>query len=179
MLGKSNEQKQEDARDKQFKRSVAQQGLQGPQQEDSDAAEVLQYLSNIDDLPDDLAQDPVLGQLVSKLTSTANLTSEQVKSNEWVVEYVMLLYLCKYPKKKGLHGSWRGVAHSDPGQDMEPLDPEKRMMIESFVNQSKIALTRSEDAKVMEEGTRNISESVVHDETQSSSKGGIWGKIRG
>lgn len=179
MLGKSAEQKQEEARDKQYKRSLAQQGLQGGGQEDSDAAEVLQYLSNIDDLPINPEEDQVLGQLVSKLTSTANLTSEQVKSNEWVAEYIMLLYLCKFPKKKGLHGSWRGVAHNDPSEELEPLDPEKRMMIESFVNQSKIALTRSEDAKVMEEGTRNISESVVHDDTQSSSKGGIWGKLRG
>lgn len=175
MLGKSQEQKVEEARDKQFKRSVAQQGLGQPKKKE--AAEVLQQLSNIDDLPINPQEDEVLGQLVSKLASTANLTSEQVQSNEWISEYIMLLYLCKFPKRRGLHGAWRGLAHSDPTEELEPLNSEKRMMIESFVNQSKIALTRSEDAKVIEEGTRNINESVVHDETGSSSKGGLRGKL--
>lgn len=178
MFGKSQEAKVKEQEDRQYKRQIAQQGL-NQRQDENDAAEVLQYLSDINDLPDDLAADDVLGQLISKLTSTANLTSEQVKSNEWVVEYIMLLYLCKFPKRKGLHGAWRGVAHSDPTAAREPLDPEKRMMVESFVNQSKIALTRSEGAKVMEEGTRNISESVVHDDTKQEKSGGIWGRIKG
>lgn len=180
--GKSQEQKVKEQQDKDFQRRVHQGNIQqhGAAEEDGNAAEILRILSNIDDLPIEPTEDAVLGQLISQLTSTANLTPEQVRSNEWVREYILILYLCKQPRKKGMHGAWRGWAHGDPDEALEPLGPQTRMMLESFVATSKLALTRSEDAKVMEESTRTISESVVHDDTaESGGKGGIWGRIKG
>lgn len=153
------------------------QNLSGGQQRQGEAAQVLQALSDIDDLPIQPQDDPVMGQLVSKLTSTANLTEEEVRSNEWVREYILILYLCKFPTNDGCHSEWRGWAHGDESEERPPLDPDKRMMLETLVSTSKLALSRSEDAKVIEEGTRDVSESVLTEDSGDSSSGGILGKV--
>lgn len=152
------------------------QNLRAGEQDDT-AAEVLRYLSEIDDLPIDRG-DPVMGQLISKLSSTANLSAEQITSNEWVREYLLLLYLAQYPRKDGVHGAWRAWSHDDREADLEPLSPEKRMQVETFVTTSKLALTRSEDFKAVEESTRNVSESVVHNEDEAEKSGGILGRLK-
>jgi hypothetical protein len=148
-------------------------------QQKGEAAEILATLSSIDDLPTNPEQDPVMGQLISKLTSTANLTPEEVRSNEWVREYLLILYLSKFPSFEGMHGSWRGWSHDNDAKEIEPMDAEKRMEWESFVTSSKLALSRSRDAKVIEEGTRNVNESIVNEEgNDSGGGGGILGRIR-
>lgn len=179
VIGKSDEEKVKEQEDRQYRRRLHQGNLQQPTEMDdgSNAAEILRMLSDIDDLPIDATEDPIMGQLVSKLTSTANLTSAQVESNEWVREYIMLLYLCKHPRKQGLHGSWRGWAHGDRDEAIKPLGPSKRMEIETFVSTSKLGLTRSEDFKAVEESTRTISESVVHDDSKDN-QGGLIGRWR-
>ncbi len=146
--------------------------------EGGEAAEILHTLSNIDDLPINPKDDPVMGQLVSKLTSTANLSKEEVRSNKWVREYLLVLYLCQFPTDEGMSDSWRGWAHGDREAAREALDPEKRMMLEAFVTNSKLALSRSEDFKAVEESTRNVSESVVRDGSGNEGSGGILGKLR-
>ena len=152
------------------------QNLSG-QQDDGEAAEILRYLADIDDLP--IAKhDPVMGQLISKLVSTANLTAEQVKSNEWIVEYLLVLYLSKHPPKYGMHGVERAIAHDDPDEDVDYLTAEERMSLESFIQVDKLAFTRSEDFKAVEESTRNVNESVVRDEQNEGGSGGILGKLR-
>ena len=145
----------------------------------SESAQILSALSEIDDLPIQPEDDAVMGQLVSKLTSTANLTEAEVRSNEWVREYILILYLSQYPTPDGCHGSWRAWAHDDPDADLEPMDPSRRMQLETLVTTSKLALSRSEDAKVIEEGTRDVSESIVSDQESDDSGGGIIGKIMG
>lgn len=147
-------------------------------QDSGETVEILRSLSEIDDLPIDPQSDPIMGQLVSKLTSTANLTSEQVRSNEWIREYLLVLYLCKFPPEEGMTGAWRGWAHGSADAERQSLDPEKRTMIEAFVSSSKLALSRSEDFTAVEESVRNVSESVVHDEGDGGSSGGILGRIR-
>lgn len=146
-------------------------------QQSDKAAEVLRYISEIDDLPIE-ADDPVMGQLVSKLTSTANLTAEQVRSNEWVREYLLILYLARRPRKEGVHSGWRAWSHDDHTEDIEPLDPEERLQIETSVSMTKLALTRSEDMEGVKESTRNRSESYVHEDGDGGGKGGILGKIK-
>lgn len=172
------EQKQE--RQKERQHQIHSQNLQSAQmdEEEGSAAEIIKILSEIDDLPINPKEDPVMGQLISTLTSTANLSPEQVRSNEWVREYILVLYLCKYPKENGLNGSWRGLAHGDPSEAREPMSPDTRMMIETLVSTSKLALTRSEDAKVIEEGARTINESVVNDHGEDKSSGGLLGRLR-
>lgn len=168
----------QDAKEMQNRQERAQyhsQNLAGPD-EDGDAAEILRYLADLDDLPID-RKDPVMGQLISKLTSTANLSADQVKSNEWVLEYILLLYLSKHPPKYGMHGAERSLVHDDPDADIPYLSAEDRMSLEAFIQMDKLALTRSEDFKAVEETTRNVQESVVHDEKGSNESGGILGMI--
>ena len=152
-------------------------GSPTPEDKSSNTAEILRYLSEIDDLPIG-TDDPVMGQLVSKLTSTSNLTPEQVRSNEWVREYLLILYLCKHPRKDGMHSSDRAWAHDDVDAYREPLDAEDRMEIEAFVTSSKLALTRSDGMAVTKEATRTVNESIVNRGEQSSgSSGGLLGKV--
>jgi len=171
-----SKQSPQEAREQQRRDQYHSMNLQG-QQREGEAAQVLHALSDIDDLPMDPQDDEVMGQLISKLTSTANLSEEQVRSNEWVREYILILYISQFPTQDGLHSEWRGFAHNDESKELDPLDPEKRLMLENLVTTSKLALSRSEEAKVIEEGTRNVSESVLSEEKGSSSSGGILGKI--
>jgi len=168
---------QENEYDKQRRHAYHQSAL-SQQDEGGEAAEILHTLSNIDDLPIEPKDDPVMGQLVSKLTSTANLSKEDVRSNKWIREYLLVLYLCQFPTDEGMSGSWRGWSHGDRDAAREALDPQKRMMLEAFVSNSKLALSRSEDFKAVEESTRNVSESVVRDGSGNESSGGILGKLR-
>lgn len=163
---------------KQRRQPYHQQNLQG-QDTKGETAEILTTLSKNEDLPIEPQDDEVMGQLISELTSTANLTPEQVRSNEWVREYILILYLSKFPTPEGCHTSWRGWSHGDSSEAREPMQPEERMKWETLVSTSKLALSRSEGAKVIEEGTRNVSESIVNEENDESSSGGILGKLRG
>lgn len=142
-----------------------------------EAAEILSALSHVEDLPIDPQNDSVMGQLVSRLTSTANLSAEQVRSNEWVREYLMVLYLCRFPREDGLHDTWRGIAHGDVDEERDPLDPQKRLEIEAFVSMSKLALSRSEDFTAPREAVRNVNESIVNEEGGNSDGDGLLGRI--
>ena len=170
----------EDHYHKQRRHSYHAANLQQPTEHKGETAEILRALSDIDDLPIEPKDDPVMGQLVSKLTSTANLSEEEVRSNEWVREYILILYLCKFPTHEGMHTSWRGWAHGDSSQARDPLDPDKRMMLEAFVSSSKLGLSRSQDAKAIEESVRNVNESIVNEgDNNDGGGGGILGRIRG
>lgn len=163
--------------DKQRRHNYHNSNLQGQQEQQGETAEILRALSEIDDLPIQPQDDPVMGQLVSKLTSTANLSEEEVRSNEWVREYILILYLCKFPDHEGMHSSWRGWAHGDADAARDPLDPEKRMELETLVSTSKLALSRSEGFTGPKEAVRNVSESIVNEETPEGSSGGILGRV--
>lgn len=172
----------EQAKQQEYERRLHEQQLQTPAREDeqSASAEILRYIADIDDLPIG-KDDPVMGQLISRLTSTANLTPEQVKSNQWVFEYLLVLYLCKYPTPEGCHSSDRAWAHDDVDAYREPMKPERRMEIETHITMSGMALTRSEDMAATKEATRTVNESIVNDEGGSSggSSGGIRGRLPG
>jgi hypothetical protein len=165
------------AHDQRRRDRFAEASLHGEGRTNQEAAAILTALSEIDDLPIQPEDDPVMGQLVSKLTSTANLSADEVRSNEWVREYILILYLCQFPTKDGCHGSWRGWAHGDADAAKAPMDPSTRMELETLVTTSKLALSRSEDAKVIEEGTRDVKETHVNDGSDGAGGGGILGKI--
>lgn len=152
--------------------------INSPDEQEGQTAEILSSLSKIDDLPIKPEEDAVMGQLVSRLVSTTNLTSEQVRSNEWIREYLLILYLSKFPTKDGVHGSKRAFAHDDPDAARPALSPEKRTELEAFISTSNLALNRSEDAKVIEESVRNVNESIVNEDSDGSSGGGLLGRWR-
>lgn len=140
------------------------------QREDDNQGEILRQLSEIDDLPID-RDDPIMGQLISKLTSTTKLTQEQIQSNEWIRQYLVVLYICKHPPEDGVHRGTAVWAKDDVSAWVEPMDPERRMELEAFVATSNLALNRSEDGFAVTESTRNISESIVNDDGDSGGKG--------
>jgi len=60
-------------------------------------AEILRELSEVNDLPIDPENDDIMGQVVSKLASTANLTPEEVRSYSWYPEIILVLYMSMKP----------------------------------------------------------------------------------
>jgi len=164
--------------DKQRRQQYHQGNLSmGQDKQPGEAAEILSALSKVDDLPIDAESDPILGQLVSKLTSTANLSAEQVRSHEWWREMILVLYLCEFPRQDGAFGPWRALGHNDLNAMREPLDPKKRLKIETHVGMTKLALSRSEAFKAVEEATRNVNESIVNEQNSGQSGNGIMGKL--
>ena len=164
-------------RERQRKHSLHQGNLQGQGKQKGEAAQILHALSDDSDLPIQPEDDPVIGQWVSKVTSTANLSEEQTRSIEWEREIQMTLRLCQYPTEDGVHGSWRGWVHGDEDKALEPIDQKTRATWESEISSSKLALSRSKDAKVIEEGSRDVSESIVSDPDSDDGRGGLLGKL--
>jgi len=167
------ESKQEYAR-KQRRQGYHQQNLQGGKQERGESAELLRALSEIDDLPISPNDDETIGQFASRIVSTANLSQEEVRSNEWAKEYILIMYLAGRPTPTGLHSEWRGWTYGDVDAEREPLAPKLRAQLESYMISSNLALSRSEDAKVIEESGRTINESILNDGEESNSGGNGW-----
>jgi hypothetical protein len=165
----------EDHYQKQRRHDYHNQNLAGG--DEGEAAEILRALSEIDDLPIQPEDDPVMGQLISTLSSTANLSVEAVRSNEWVREYILILWLSKKPKETGCHTDWRGWVHGSDEAAVEPLSAAKRLEVETLVTSSKLALSRSEDFRGPKEAMRTVSESIVSDQEESDSSGGILGRL--
>lgn len=153
--------------------------LQGQEDRQGETAEILRALSEVQDLPINPQDDPIMGQLISTLTSTANLSEEQVRSNEWFREIIWLLYSSLRPTPEGMHGAWRGYAKGDASEALAPLSPQERVQGEAAVGMSKLALSRSEDAKVVEEATRTVKQSIVSDDEGGGSSGGVLSRLTG
>jgi len=159
-------------RDQYHQQNLTQEKRQG------DVAEILHYLAELSvPLSKD---DKVLEEVVTALTSTANLSAEQVRSNEWHQEIIGLLYLAFKPTEEGMHGGVREWAHDSTDANVTPLTRRERIQVETDLMNGKLALTRSEDFRAVEEATRNVSESIVHDEpgNNSGDSSGILGRLR-
>jgi len=171
------ESKQEYAR-KQRRQGYHQANLQGGSQQQGESAELLRALSEIRDLPIGPDDDEVIGQFASEIVSTSNLETKEIRSHEWMKEVIILLHLSKKPTEDGLNGPWRGWVYGDIDKEIEPMGPEQRAKEESFLASSNIAMSRSEDAKVIEESGRTINESILNDGEESNSGGnGGWSRL--
>lgn len=167
----------ERARQEQYRQQMHGQNLGRPEKDDEKAGEVLEQLSKIDDLPAEVAEDEIVGQFFSRLVSTSNLSEADLRSNEWVREYLCILWLCRHPSKEGTHGTDRAWVHDDIDAYAEPVTADKRMRVETAMLSARNAASRSEDAKVIEESTRTVNQSIVSDERSGSGSGGILGKL--
>lgn len=165
------------ARQEQYRQQMHGQNIGKPEQDDEKAGEVLEQLSKIDDLPEEVQEDEIVGQFFSRLVSTSNLSQADLRSNEWVREYLCILWLCRHPPKDGMYGTDRAWVHDDINEYVEPVTAEKRMKVEASMLSARNAATRSEDAKVIEESTRTVNQSIVSDERSNSGSGGILGKL--
>lgn len=179
MFGKSEKEKQREMQRKENERqrraSMQQTALNAAQNDDG-GAEVLRQLSEINDLPN--FEGRTLDQFVSRVVSTSNLSREDIESDEWVREYIILLYKSQFPPEDGLTGHSRAYALDDKSAKRDPLDGEQRAEIEAFKHVSGQAVTRSEDMEAAKEATRTIAESIARDESPEESGGsGLLGKI--
>ena len=179
MFGKSEQEKAREQQRKQHeqqrKDSMRQTALNAAQSDDK-GAEVLRQLSEIDDLPS--FRGDTLDQFVSRIVSTSNLSAEDIKSDEWVREYIMLLYKSQFPPEEGLSGHARAYALDDKKEKRDPLDGEIKTEMETFKHVSGQALTRSEDMEATKEATRTIAESIARDETpDEEGSSGLLGKM--
>lgn len=175
-MSKSQAEQRREEMERQQRHSYHANNLGGGQDDDG-AAEILRYIADLDDIPIDEGDELMQG-LASKLLSTANLTSEQVTSNEWVLEYLLILYLAERPRKEGVHGAWRAWSHDDPSANVDPLPPDERRQIEQNITLVKLALTRSEGMEALKETTRNVKESYVRNEDDGEESSGILGRLR-
>lgn len=179
MFGKSDQEKQREAQQRENKRQrqhARQQSALQAAQNDGSGAEVLRQLSEINDLP--TFRGKTLDQFVSRVISTSNLSEEDIMSDEWVREYLLLLYKSQFPPDYGLTGHARAYALDEKSEKREPLDPQEGTEMEAFKHVSGLALSRSEDMTATKEATRTIAETLSRDETSDDSGGsGLLGKL--
>lgn len=138
------------------------------------APETLKYISEPEqiDSPSD-----ALEWLNSKAASTTNLSTEDVRSKEWVVEYFQLLARMEMPPPYGLHGHRRGWAYGDVGEFRRPLTPDNKLDIEGFSELGKEASHRSKEGWGVETSTEERKESVLRKDDGKTS-GGLIDRFR-
>jgi hypothetical protein len=138
------------------------------------APETLKYISEPEkiDSPSD-----GLEWLNSKAASTTNLSEEDVRSKEWVVEYFQLLARMELPPHYGLHGHRRAWAYGDIDEFKRPLTPDNKLDIEGFSELGKEASHRSKDGWGVQEATKDRKESVVRKD-EANTSGGLLGRFR-
>lgn len=182
MFGKSDEEKRREAQREQQDRQAGQQMAHATMQQamadedGAEAGEVMRYLSEIDDVP--MPEGDTLTQFFSKVESTANLSAEEIRSDEWVKEYLLMRWEHQYPPEHGLTGVMRGVAFDDKFEERRPVGQTKQTNAEGAKNVALHALSRSEGMKAVKESARTVAETVRHDGDDSGGSGGILGMIR-
>jgi len=166
--------KQEDYEQRQMQRALHQGNLGGGQGS-SNAPETLKYVSQPEDI-----ESPVesLEWINSKSTSTANLSEEDVQSKKWIVEYHRELAITPYPPENGVTGHLRAYVYDDPDEYRMPLETDKRVETEGFMEVGKESNTRSKDGWGVETSTKDTQESIVRDDEDKSSGSGILGRFK-
>lgn len=141
----------------------------------SNAPETLKYVSKPEDI-----DSPVdsLEWINSKSTSTANLEPEDVESKHWVLEYHREFALMDAPPEYGVWGHLRAYAYDDANAFKMPLNPDEHLEAEGYMEVGKESSTRSKDGWGVETSTKDTKESIVRDEENESSGGGLLGRFR-
>jgi hypothetical protein len=168
-MSKSKEDYQE-----QQKRNAMHQSNFG-QPGESNAPETLKYVSQPEDIDSPVES---LEWINSKSTSTANLSSEDVKSKKWIVEYHRELAITPFPPDYGVTGHLRAYMYDDADEYRMPLETDERVETEGFMEVGKESNTRSKDGWGVETSTRDTKESIVRDEEQQGGSGGLLGRFR-
>lgn len=142
--------------------------------EDTQAPETLKYISE----PEESVDSPTdaLKWINSKSASTANLTEEDVRSKDWILEYHQLLSRMEHPPEYGLTGHLRAWAYDDTAEYRKPLSSSKLLETEGYTEIGKEATTRSKGGWGVETSTRDTKESIVRNDEESG--GGILARLR-
>jgi len=170
---KRQQQLEQQRRDQYHSANLSQGGI-----DEREAAQVLKELSEDRDLPINPEDDEIMGQLTAQASSEAKLTEEERRSIEWEREIDLVMWLCNRPQEDGSHGSWRAWQHGDSEEELEPLTPKERMVVESLMTSHKEILSRSDEGFAITESLRNVSESYVNEPASESGGGGLLGRFR-
>lgn len=163
----------EEAREREFERQVHSNGL-ARQNPERDAPETLKYVSEPEDID---SPSDALAWINSKSASTTNLSNEDVRSEEWVIQYFQLLARMNKPPHYGISGHRRAWAHGDLDAFERPLEPDDKLEFEGFAELGNLTTRKSEDGWGVETSTRDTTESIMRkDEAESNS--GILGRFR-
>lgn len=151
------------------------QNLGRPPEQDDEAPATIKYISEQESV-----ESPVeaLEWINSKSASTANLSEEDVRSKEWVIEYFQLLAPLEHPPEYGLTGALRAWAYDDPNEYREPLKPSEQIKVEGYSEVGKEANSRSKEGWGVETATKDTKESIVRGKDGKKSGGGILGRLR-
>jgi len=171
-----SQEEREDMMREQFEQSVHQGQLSG-QTGDTNAPKTLKYISNIEDDIDVPVE--TMNWLVNKVESTTKLSSEDVRSLEWVKEYATELATTMYPPEYGVRGHFRAYVADDTEKYEMPLSQKDKVNTEGAMETSKQASRRSEDGWATETSTRDTTESIMRDEREDNGGGGLLSRIRG
>lgn len=144
--------------------------------EDSNAPETLKYVAKPEDIDSPIENFEWVN---SRSTSTTNLTEEDVRSKEWVIEYHRRMSLLQHPPDYGVVGHLRAYVYDDADEYALPIDEGGKMGLEGFSEVGKESSMRSKDGWATETATRDTKESIVRDENDSGGRGGLLGRIRG
>jgi hypothetical protein len=164
----------EEMQEKQRQAEWHRQNLSRRSEDEDKAPETLKYISK----PEDSVESPTdaLEWINSKSASTANLSEEDVRSKDWVLEYHQLLSRMEHPPEYGLKGHVRAWAYDDVEEYRQPLSSSKLLETEGYTEIGKEATTRSKEGWGVETSTRDTKESIVRGDEDDS--GGLLGKIR-
>jgi hypothetical protein len=165
----------EEMRQRQQQANRHDQNLARHTDEDTKAPETLKYISEPEDSVDSPADS--LSWINSKSASTANLSNEDVRSKDWVLEYHQLLSRMEHPPQYGLTGHLRAWAYDDRAEYRKPLSSSDLLETEGYTEIGKEATTRSKDGWGVETSTRDTKESIVRNDEDGGS-GGILGRLR-
>jgi len=145
-----------------------------PERDGDEAPRTLEYISE----PEESVDSPTeaLEWINSKSASTTNLTSEDVVSKGWVLEYHQLLSRMEHPPEYGLARHERAWAYDAAEEWRKPLGSEDFLELEGYTEIGKEATARSKDGWGVETATRDTKESIVREDKDKS--GGLLGKIR-
>lgn len=164
---------QEEWAEQQRRDQYHQGNLQGAR--DTNAPETLKYVSKPEDIDSPLES---LEWINSKSTSTANLSEEDVRSKEWVLEYHQLMSRMERPPEYGVTGHLRAYVYDDVDEYKKPLKSTEALEVEGYTEVGKESSTRSKDGWGVETSTRDTTESIVRDDDSKNSSGGILGRFR-
>lgn len=168
----SRKEDRQDEIEEQFKRSVHQGNLQ--MAEDSNAPETLKYVSKPEDI-----ESPVesLEWINSRSTSTTNLSGDDVRSKEWVIEYHRLMSKIPHPPSYGIKRHRRAWVYDSRDEFKAPLDSSDELETEGFSEIGKESSHRSEDGWATETATKDTKESIMRDDGEDDS-GGLLSRIK-
>lgn len=129
---------------------------------DTNAPEALKYISEGIEGIDSPSE--VLKFINSKATTTTQLSENDVRSKEWVIEYLQLIDQMDRPPHYGVHGTLRAWARGDREAAKEPLEPGDAMEFESFSEMGKLATKKSEGGWGVETATKDTVETLQRKE---------------